>query len=375
MDGVRTASPRLEGLDALRGIAAMSVMLYHYTSRYGWWLRVPPPRPSLDFPHGNFGVELFFIISGFVIFMTLERSRSLADFLMFRFARLYPAYWAALSFTIALTVVAGAAGIGGFGFGGHDPAGGWLRIAANTTMLPALFGQLAIDGSYWSLFYEVWFYVLAGYVWFTVRPRRPELCCAIWLASSLLFRCAQDSGYGRALGQLANAPFSDLFTIGIMLYQIRSARASPATWAVLGLAIAVSFSAPDVALSGLSSMGYPLVVAGLSGCVWLASGPGLRLCPIAPLRFLGRISFPLYLVHQAAGFLIIARLEDRGVSADLAVALTGAYAIGVAWVISMTVEFPAQAWLRERYWASRVSARAVESRTAPAAPVGAAHGR
>jgi len=362
MDGVRTASPRLEGLDALRGIAAVSVMLYHYTSRYGWWFPVPPPRASLVFPHGNFGVELFFIVSGFVIFMTLERSRSLADFLMFRFARLYPAYWAVLSFTIVLS-----AGTGSIGAGGHDPAGDWLRIAANTTMLPALFGQLAIDGSYWSLFYEVWFYLLAGYVWFAVRPRRPELCCAIWLVVSLLFRGVQDSGYCRALGQLANAPFSDLFTIGIMLYQVRTARANLSTWAVLGLAVEVTFSAPDVALSGLSRMGYPLVVAGLAGSVWLASGPGLWVRPVAPLRFLGRISYPLYLVHQAVGFLIIARLEDRGLGADLAVALTAAYAIGVAWVISMTVEFPAQAWLRERYWASRAIGHAIGPRPIPAA--------
>src|SRR3954469_15102112 len=91
---------RLEGLDGLRGIAAASVMVYHYTAWYPF-LHGFDLTPA--FPYGIFGVELFFVISGFVIFMTLERTRSLGQFAAARFARLYPAFLASMLASLALT--------------------------------------------------------------------------------------------------------------------------------------------------------------------------------------------------------------------------------------------------------------------------------
>ena len=70
---------RLHSLDALRGLAALGVVAYHYLDQPAYY--------------GLLGVELFFIISGFVILMTLERVPSLLQFAIGRAARLYPAYW------------------------------------------------------------------------------------------------------------------------------------------------------------------------------------------------------------------------------------------------------------------------------------------
>ena len=90
--------PPIRGeLDALRGMAAMAVVVFHYTTRArnnGVQL--------FDFEIGHYGVQLFFCVSGFVIYWTLERSKTLMDFAVSRFSRLYPAYWAAIALLLAL---------------------------------------------------------------------------------------------------------------------------------------------------------------------------------------------------------------------------------------------------------------------------------
>ena len=85
---------RYRELDALRGLAAMLVVLFHYS-----WGR---PENRFEFSVGNTGVDLFFIISGFVIFMSLEKAENLRQFVGNRFARLYPAYWVCVILTYIL---------------------------------------------------------------------------------------------------------------------------------------------------------------------------------------------------------------------------------------------------------------------------------
>lgn len=76
-------SNRLESLDSLRGIAAMGVVIYHYTSLFGYsqgFTQLIDFFPSPYDNPGRYGVELFFIISGFVITMSLENSKSVYHF-------------------------------------------------------------------------------------------------------------------------------------------------------------------------------------------------------------------------------------------------------------------------------------------------------
>jgi len=70
-------SSRILELDSLRGLAIIAVMLYHYTSRYVrlYGFHNTPP---FEFWYGRLGVEFFFIISGFVIFMTLSKPKQVS---------------------------------------------------------------------------------------------------------------------------------------------------------------------------------------------------------------------------------------------------------------------------------------------------------
>ena len=89
---------RIQELDALRGIAAMMVVLYHYTTRYDQLYEHSVSLP-FSFSYGTFFVQLFFIISGFVIFLTLDQTKNSLDFVVSRISRLYPAYWTAIVIT------------------------------------------------------------------------------------------------------------------------------------------------------------------------------------------------------------------------------------------------------------------------------------
>src|SRR6266446_6407653 len=85
---------RFEELDALRGVAALSVILFHYLHQYDAIYGKDGVLlfGALNWPSGIYGVYLFFMISGFVIFMTLRGARDWLDFVVSRFSRLYPAY-------------------------------------------------------------------------------------------------------------------------------------------------------------------------------------------------------------------------------------------------------------------------------------------
>lgn len=134
-------------LDALRGIAALMVVLFHYTLR----------RENYDviLKLGTTWVDLFFIISGFVIFMSLQKIESGRQFMANRFARLYPTYWTAVTFTFVLMTVVNAVY--------HSHLLDWQhvwRYIANLTMFQFYLGVHDLDSIYWTLLLEMLFYML-----------------------------------------------------------------------------------------------------------------------------------------------------------------------------------------------------------------------
>lgn len=140
-------SGRLVEIDALRGVAALAVVLFHYTTRFTDLFK-PGTLPAISFPGGHYGVNLFFIISGFVIFMTLDKTQRPLDFVVSRFSRLFPAYWAAIFLTFFICHWLGLPG----------KLVGAETALANIAMLHGLFGVAHVDGVYWTLEVELLFY-------------------------------------------------------------------------------------------------------------------------------------------------------------------------------------------------------------------------
>ena len=149
----RSDAGRIRELDALRGLAALSVLLRHYTWDYE---RLFGHDSQILFHHplGNYGVELFFMLSGFVILLTLDRAKCVLDFAVSRFARLYPAYWAAVLISF---VVVGICGLPGKEVGPE-------AALINLTTFQGILAYPDVDAVYWTLLCEMQFYILMGLI-------------------------------------------------------------------------------------------------------------------------------------------------------------------------------------------------------------------
>src|SRR5215212_1633861 len=136
---------RLHFLDALRGVAALAVFFAHACGvLFPGFNDIAFSRFDL----GNFGVMLFFLCSGFIIPVSLERQGSLRVFWLRRLFRLFPLYW----LTIAILLLKGyAAGWRGFPASFFASPLGYL--AANMTMLQILFGYPHMVGLAWTLMF------------------------------------------------------------------------------------------------------------------------------------------------------------------------------------------------------------------------------
>jgi peptidoglycan/LPS O-acetylase OafA/YrhL len=168
---------RINEIDLLRFIAAMMVVFYHYCFR-GYAADelsvMPYPLLASVSKFGYLGVDLFFIISGFVILMTAAGG-SLKNFVVSRITRLFPAFWACCSITFILTLVIGAPRF----------SASIKQYLINMTMMSGFVGVSSIDGSYWSLFIEMKFYFLVALVLLAGMIDRAQAFLAMWLLVSI----------------------------------------------------------------------------------------------------------------------------------------------------------------------------------------------
>lgn len=329
---VKEGSPsaRVVELDALRGIAAVAVMAYHYTTRYAEQIgHAGGSLPSIAF--GEYGVQLFFLISGFVIFMTLERTRTAMDFVVSRFSRLFPAYWAAMAITAAVVYTVG---LRGQRLHMDD-------LLLNVTMVQDFLGAEELDGSYWTLEIELFFYAQM-LLWFVLGLLgRIRWIIGGWLLLAALEGLLERAGWHfpyamRELLILRHVPF---FALGILFYRLRT---RPAEWRGDASMIALALLA-----IGIGQKPALLPVAIVCCAIFTAFvRDWLRFLNLSLFAFIGGISYTLYLVHQSVGFVVIYRLEHAGVPAWAAVLSSMALAFVLATALHRIVEKPAMEWIR-----------------------------
>ena len=331
----RTAQHRIQSLDALRGIAALSVVLYHYT--FGFTVLVHPhvPRLPFSFRYGHLGVNLFFIVSGLVILRTLERCRGVADFMVSRIARLYPAFLAATC--IALVVL--------FGFGynlEHVRSG---DVIVSLTMLSDLAHRPPVDPSFWTLGFEVTFYVLAGIGYLLLGVRRIEVACLLWLATGVVG--LSESVHHNRIAAVTEGAWSYLFVLGMMIHLIYQRRATVLTLVTIAACLAMCFYVPLSRPTYLVGWQTACVTGALGLSVWGAVEGRLRFLNVWPLLFLGDISYSLYLVHQVSGMAFLDWLEHVHVPSTIALPATLIAAIAVASVMRYAIEIPGQRMIKD----------------------------
>ncbi|MFG2526545.1 acyltransferase family protein [Streptomyces sp. NPDC048516] len=329
-------SPRLYVLDGLRFVAALLVVAYHYITLRDGWGEDPKAISSSVYhlsEYGWLGVEIFFLISGFVICMS-GWGRSLGDFVTSRVSRLYPAYWTAVLLTAAVLTA----------FPDVRSVGGWQNILTNLTMLQEGVGVPDLDDVYWTLFVELKFYLLFAIVIFRgVTYRRCVLFCGLWTVAGIFSL----GSHNELLTSWAVSQYSPYFIAGIAFYLIHRFRPNALLWAI----VAVSFLLAQHYVHGrlVTNLGakaglveeWParltiLIAFVMMGAIALGAFDRLRW---RWLTTAGNLTYPLYLIHMYVGFTLIALLRRHVPAGLLLPAITG-FMLAISWIIHRYVERP-----------------------------------
>lgn len=335
---------RVNEIDLLRFLAALSVVFYHYTFR-GYAAdglsMMPYPLLSPAMKYGYLGVELFFMISGFVVLMTAAASARLRDFCISRIVRLYPAFWACCTITYAATLAISS-----------QNAASFDQYVANMTMLSGLSRIAPIDGAYWSLMVEIRFYAMVAVLLAIGRIHQAQRFIVLWLLACIAFEAlsrlpmaSMPSRVLHYLGYLLIVDYATYFIGGAICYLIWSKGRSLARFAVLGASFGLAIFQCWPSLSAFeehyrTDLDSGIVISILTVFYAVMLVVSLRWTGrIARFRWplAGAISYPLYLLHQNIGYIIFNHLYTV-INPHVLLCATIIFVIAVAYVVHTLVE-------------------------------------
>ncbi len=340
-------SSRIVELDALRAMAAINLLLFHFTYLYQAKYGFSTPL-GFAYPYGKYGVQLFFMLSGLVNAMTLLGKHRSEDFLAARLIRICPPFWAAMLLNLGLVCLLPLAA--------HPPS--TQQWMANLTIVPGLWGQECVEPVTWTLQVELLFYMVLLF-WFSIGAfRRPLVLTwttlAIVASVSLPLKYSWPSegtvwfALATALESVLILKTLPLFLIGILLNERRCGRGS--WWghgaAILGCGLVFHL----VDQRDYNPLGTVIFTV-LLGMSAFGRIPALRLKPIA---FVAGISYSLYLLHNNLGSTLIYHL-DRWVGPWPALLLSTVLVVVIATLSTHYFERPVSKWLRSKWSAYRNS--------------------
>jgi peptidoglycan/LPS O-acetylase OafA/YrhL len=347
-DPGRKTSGRLVAMDGLRFAAAAAVLLYHFTATStvtSYW----GADPVQAFPllnevtrYGWLGVELFFMISGFVILLSAD-GRGIAGFVASRVGRLFPAYWACIVLTVGLQQVWS---------GGRRTS--LTETLVNLTMVQDLFEVTGVQVVFWTLLVELKFYLLVLAV-LALGPLTRNRVLAFATLWPLAGWAAQELG-ATWLTEWLVPNYAPYFAVGMLLFLAYRDGFDLVTSALLagGLVLCV-LRVLDAAGRASDLQGVPvnpvitvmILLAG-AAAVWATTLRGRTAPPrrvAAVLGTVGALTYPVYLVHTQFGYAVIDLLAHETTHA-VALFAAGALSLVLAVAIHYGVERPTSARLR-----------------------------
>lgn len=310
----KKSKERIYQIDLLRFLAAMSVVLFHYLFR-GYIFDNQSNLQFIEigkyFKYGYLGVDLFFIISGFVITLSIK-SRKLKDFWISRISRLLPSYWLSILITASI--------IGLFGSPRFEI--NLKQIIINMTMFQNYFNVRSIDGVYWSLMIEMRFYIfiIGSYVLLNkIREIKLDYVIFSWLTLSITHLFLNHLLAFKILNYFLILDWSSYFIAGMIFYQIFKNKINAKYSILLCISISIAlFNAlsrveqlelhykttfSPVFISGFIMLFYIIMLLVSCGKLQTINSPQF-------LKF-GLLTYPLYLIHQKIGYIIFNNLGNE----------------------------------------------------------------
>lgn len=367
---------RFKTVDGLRGIAALAVVFFHLNAAlvrtYGDWA---PAWIQTLFAHGYLGVDVFFVISGFVIAYSIRNAVPSLGFLgrfgLRRSIRLDPPYWAAIFLEIGAIWLGLRLGLA------DAPLPSTPQVVSHFVYLQNLLGYGDIVDIFWTLCFEIQFYLglvllllLHRKLEQQVGPRPARVLGTAALASLFLISVA--ARYG-VFGVHLHPGFALIrwfqFFLGVCVFRVVVGRNS---WRLL-IAPALVIVA---AVLAQGQQWYQLLPIGVAGLLLWAYRRDQMTVTLSNrfIQFLGAISYSFYLFHATIGWRLIRALGmwlgpavPRPLLLVLFIAAVG-ICILVAWIAWMVLERPA---LRLSRWI-RLGGEDRESGQPATAPVAAA---
>ncbi len=323
--------PRLFQLDGLRGIAAFMIMFYHLDIVY---------RVHGHFVRGYLFVDMFFLLSGFVLAVSTEKKLNAGigafEFTRSRFVRLWP----------LVAVGAGVAVVRAFAIGLADPLTLLIWLALDLAMIPSLTGSgpfYRFNGPQWTLFYEL----LANFLHALVLKRVPTramlvlaLVMGAWLIYTVQRHGSDTMGVDAPTWKtwwmaLPRVGFS--YVLGVWFgRKYKDGMRSPGLpwWLATVLPVLTIVLVPVLPLSRVNG-DLVFVMLFLPAIMWVVAMSQPPQALKAPMEWLGNFSLPLYCVHLTV---LVWMSELLGRDAWVRFAAVAA-AMVLAWVFSRLISF------------------------------------
>jgi peptidoglycan/LPS O-acetylase OafA/YrhL len=350
-------SERLQTVDGLRGVAILLVVGFHFFSAHQDLFPYGAVFSNvLLFKYGFTGVDLFFIISGFVIALTLERCRSPFDFLLRRVIRIWPALVVSAIIVFVLLNVSPSPSAQQ-----HRPS--WEDFIPSLTLTPSVLWQGIfpkidhINSVYWTLVIETQFYVIAAAIFWLCGQEQFSRNLAIFTFANILVRAAVK----RLLPEFAMITYQTMqvtdfmpwFAAGAIFFDLFKKRLTKVTAVILLGAMFLII----VRTAAFNSEPFGIILFALAffSAFWLISirHRAGNAFVYRPLVWVGAASYSIYLYHEPLGMVLISSVPKSlsiGFQVTIVLLIT-ALMLLIGYLSFKMVEMPSaralkRAWLK-----------------------------
>lgn len=322
---------RLELLDYVRFFAVIMVVLFHYTFNgiangkitsivhTSWLIEITK--------YGYLGVELFFMVSGYVIFFS-ARSGNAAKFAVSRAIRLYPAYWFAVLFTSGFALH----------WGGKLMSVYPSMVVVNLSMLQSFVGIGDVDGAYWTLAYEISFYAAVFLILLIGWQKYLHITIIFWpilFFVALIFKRQYLPYFGG---------YYYYFCAGALFAVLKEKFDWRAAISLLGTyALCVTYSANKAGdLTHTKGSDYNALVIGSLVSLFFVlfifqNTKRAQLLTLPMSKMAGALTYPIYLIHAHFGYMVISQFATDE-NKIIVLPLTILIVFGLAYLLHTLVE-------------------------------------